>query len=79
MTGEAAGVGGGLLGCQVLQGLMDGFCGSLTTVSTWAAEMLALDRRGYAYGGVTTVSGIAIMVIVCGSVRWSVGFQETVC
>jgi fluoride exporter len=77
--GYAAGIGGGLLGCQVLQGLMDGFCGALTTVSTWAAEMVALDRHGYSYGGVTTVSGICIMVIVCGSVRWSIGFQEIIC
>jgi fluoride ion exporter CrcB/FEX len=77
--GYAAGVGGGLIGCQVLQGLMDGFCGALTTVSTWAAEMLALNKRGYVYGGATTVSGIAIMVIVCGSVRWSIGFDGTVC
>jgi fluoride ion exporter CrcB/FEX len=77
--GYAAGIGGGLVGCQVLQGVMDGFCGALTTVSTWAAEMLALDRKGYVYGGITTVSGVSMMVIVCGSVRWSVGFQEAVC
>jgi len=77
--GYAAGIGGGLVGCQVLQGLMDGFCGALTTVSTWAAEMVALDKRGYSYGGVTVVSGIAMMVMVSGSVRWSVGFQDAVC
>ena len=28
-------MGGGIVGCQVLNGVMDGFCGCLTTVSTW--------------------------------------------
>jgi fluoride exporter len=34
-----ANIGGGRLGCQVLQGIQDGFCGCLTTVSTWVLEL----------------------------------------
>ncbi|KAI4267923.1 MAG: hypothetical protein L6R38_008034, partial [Xanthoria sp. 2 TBL-2021] len=33
-SGSSVG-GRGVMGCQVLQGMMDGFCGAATTVSTW--------------------------------------------
>ncbi|KAK4989134.1 hypothetical protein LTR50_003470 [Elasticomyces elasticus] len=32
--------GGGVVGCQILQGLMDGFCGCLTTFGRWAGPVL---------------------------------------
>ncbi|KAL8804596.1 MAG: hypothetical protein Q9200_005761, partial [Gallowayella weberi] len=44
---QHTGNGGGLVGCQILQGMMDGFCGAATTVSTWVVELKAL-RRGHA-------------------------------
>ncbi|KAF2126383.1 hypothetical protein P153DRAFT_433545 [Dothidotthia symphoricarpi CBS 119687] len=49
--GGGAGVAGGsVVGCQVLQGVEDGFCGALTTVSTWMAEIHSLRRRhAYVY------------------------------
>lgn len=73
-------VGGGLVGCQVLQGVMDGFCGCLTTVSTWVAEINGLKRKhGYFYALASVVGGLCLMVIIMGSVRWSVGFSEPVC
>src|SRR5262249_28916226 len=37
-----------LIGCKVLQGVEDGLCGCLTTVSTWVVEITSL-RRTYIY------------------------------
>ncbi|KAI8168987.1 Fluoride export protein 1 [Colletotrichum sp. SAR 10_70] len=71
---------GGLVGCQVLQGIEDGFCGCLTTVSTWVAELSALRRRhAYTYGMTSVVAGFAIMVIIMGGMRWSDGFGPLMC
>lgn len=76
----SAGVGGGRVGCQVLQGLMDGLCGALTTVSTWVAELEGLKRgHAYVYGVVSVGVGTAICVGVMGSVRWSVGWMGVAC
>lgn len=73
-------VGGGRIGCQVLQGVMDGFCGCLTTVSTWVAEIRALKRgASYAYGLASVISGLCLMVVIMGSVRWTVGWTTPVC
>ncbi|KAF2225712.1 CrcB-like protein-domain-containing protein, partial [Elsinoe ampelina] len=72
--------GGGALGCQVLQGIEDGFCGCLTTVSTWVAELQGLRRgHAYRYALVSLGVGLATMVVVMGSVRWSVGWEAPVC
>ncbi len=73
-------VGGNTIGCQVLQGIMDGFCGALTTVSTWILEMDALKRRhAYIYGSVSVLSGLSLLIVVMGSVRWTVGWQAIIC
>ncbi|KAI4127768.1 MAG: hypothetical protein LQ338_003042 [Usnochroma carphineum] len=73
-------VGGGLVGCQVLQGMMDGFCGAATTVSTWVAELRGL-RRGHAwvYGATSVVVALAGMVGVMGGVLWGRGWERPVC
>lgn len=72
--------GGGRVGCQVLQGVMDGFCGCLTTVSTWVSELQGLRRRhAYTYGLATVGIGLSVMVIIMGSVRWSIGWSQTAC
>ncbi|KAI9831302.1 MAG: hypothetical protein M1819_005076 [Sarea resinae] len=77
---SSSSVGGGRLGCQVLQGIMDGFCGCLTTVSTWVAELHALRRRhAWLYGAASVGVGVALLVVEMGSVRWSVGFREPAC
>ncbi|KAK3940350.1 CrcB-like protein-domain-containing protein [Diplogelasinospora grovesii] len=73
---------GGAVGCQVLQGIEDGFCGCLTTVSTWVAELSALRRRhAYTYGGASVLGGLALMVAIMGGLRWSSsqGFADPVC
>jgi CrcB protein len=73
-------VGGGRVGCQVLQGIMDGFCGTTTTVSTWVSELQSLRRRhAYVYGMVSVVAGLCLMIIIMGSVRWTVGFSTPAC
>nr|POF14296.1 fluoride export protein 1 [Quercus suber] len=72
--------GGGPTACQLLQGLQDGFCGCLTTVSTLAAELIALRRRhAYVYGTVSALAAFGLMVVIMGSVRWTVGWTDPVC
>ncbi|KAL4923476.1 FluC/FEX family fluoride channel [Aspergillus undulatus] len=70
-----------LVSCQVLQGVMDGFCGCATTVSTWVAEMNGLKRRrdAYVYGGVSVAVALGFFVVISGSLRWTVGFGSPVC
>lgn len=71
---------GGVVGCQVLQGVEDGFCGCLTTVSTWVAELAGLRRRhSWVYGVASVVVGFAVMVAVMGGLRWSDGFAALKC
>jgi fluoride ion exporter CrcB/FEX len=70
----------GVIGCQVLTGVMDGFCGCLTTVSTWVAELHALNRRhAYRYGVASIGLGLAMLVAIVGSMRWSIGIKIPVC
>lgn len=71
---------GGVIGCQVLQGIEDGFCGCLTTVSTWVSELTGLRRRNaYIYGLTSVVVGLALMVAIMGGLRWSHGFAGLMC
>lgn len=71
---------GGVVGCQVLQGVEDGFCGCMTTVSTWVAELAGLRRRhAWVYGAASVVLGFAVMVAVMGGLRWSNGFAALQC
>ncbi|KAM0158319.1 hypothetical protein ACHAPG_004202 [Botrytis cinerea] len=71
---------GGVIGCQVLQGIEDGFCGCLTTVSTWVVELSTLRRiHGYRYGLASVIGGLALMVVIMGSFKWTHGFEGLVC
>lgn len=71
---------GGMVGCQVLQGMSDGFCGCLTTVSTWVAELKGLRlRHAYFYGLMSVGVALGLMVIVTGSLQWTNGFKSVVC
>ncbi|KAJ9627853.1 hypothetical protein H2203_003071 [Taxawa tesnikishii (nom. ined.)] len=73
-------VGGGRVGCQVLQGVEDGFCGCLTTVSTWVTELQGLRRRhAWVYGAASVVTSLALLVVIMGSVRWTTGWDASVC
>lgn len=71
---------GGHVGCQVLQGAMDGFCGCLTTVSTWVMELRGLGlRHAYIYGVMSVGTGLGLAIAIMGSLRWSGGFQPPSC
>jgi fluoride exporter len=58
--------------CSILQGLADGYCGCLTTVSTFATEMSALVVwKRWLYGTVSIVMGQVLMVVILGSTIWT--------
>ncbi|KAI1811290.1 CrcB-like protein-domain-containing protein [Poronia punctata] len=71
---------GGVLGCQVLQGIEDGLCGCLTTVSTWVMELAVLShRKAYIYGGGSVLSAFSLLLAIMGGLRWSQGFSAVSC
>jgi fluoride exporter len=71
---------GGVVGCQVLQGVEDGFCGCLTTVSTWVAEMSTLRLwHAYRYGSSSVIVALCFLVVIMGSLRWTAGFADILC
>lgn len=71
---------GGVVGCQVLQGIEDGFCGCLTTISTWVAELSSLRRRhAYIYGLASIAISLGLMIIIMGGLRWTDGFSALQC
>jgi len=71
---------GGVVGCQVLQGIEDGFCGCLTTVSTWVSELSALRRRNaYRYGAASVIVALCFLIVIMGSLQWTRGFSALLC
>ena len=69
-----------LISCQILQGVGDGFCGALTTVSTWVLELKSLRlKHAYVYGFASLTTTFAFMITIMGSLRWTLGFEEPSC
>ncbi|KAK9431015.1 CrcB-like protein-domain-containing protein [Lipomyces doorenjongii] len=61
----------GTVGCQVLQGMMEGYCGCLTTVSTFALELQTLQRsHAWRYGSTSVVVGVIVMCLTIGVDHW---------
>ncbi|CAK9779674.1 hypothetical protein CC85DRAFT_327842 [Cutaneotrichosporon oleaginosum] len=64
----------GVVACDALHALQDGFCGCLSTVSTFVVEARTL-RRGWAWGYVlsSVVLGHLLILATVGGVRWTEG------
>ncbi|KAJ7507884.1 CrcB-like protein-domain-containing protein [Mycena galericulata] len=58
--------------CTILQGLADGYCGCLTTVSTFAAEIATLKTAGhkYRYALATWTTGQGILLCIFAALLW---------
>lgn len=65
----------GVAACDALQALQSGFCGCLSTVSTFVVEARTL-RRGWAWAYVigSVVLGHVLALATAGGVRWGVGY-----
>ncbi|GAA5847936.1 hypothetical protein JCM9279_003499 [Rhodotorula babjevae] len=60
------------LGCAALKGVQDGFCGSLSTISTMVVELRGLRTGdGYRYFAVSWCVAQALLVVVLGTWVWS--------
>jgi CrcB protein len=71
---------GDIIGCQVLQGIEDGFCGCLTTVSTWVNELSSLRRtHAYIYGAASIGIALCFLIVIMGSMQWTIGFSALRC
>jgi CrcB protein len=71
---------GNMLACQILEGVMEGFCGCATTVSTWVAELKTLERKhAYLYGVSSLAAALALLVTIVGTLLWTKGFQPVSC
>ncbi|CCU83166.1 chromosome condensation protein CrcB [Blumeria hordei DH14] len=61
---------------RILQGVQDGFCGCLTTVSTWIAELTNLPRKSaYIYGLASVVIALCFTITIIGTLIWTRGFS----
>ncbi|KAG8900650.1 hypothetical protein FRB99_005829 [Tulasnella sp. 403] len=64
--------------CVILKGLSDGYCGSLTTVSTFASELRTLKTwLAWRYATISVVLAQAVIVLVLGSAEWSGGVKDS--
>jgi fluoride ion exporter CrcB/FEX len=58
--------------CSMLQGLGDGYCGCLTTVSTFAVELSALTGgKRWLYGTISFMVGQVLVVLILGTTLWT--------
>ena len=73
-------IGDTVIACQILVGVMEGFCGCITTVSTWVLEMDTLRaRHAYIYGLSSVTVAISFLVVIIGSLAWTRGLATPAC
>lgn len=66
--------GGRSNGCALLQGLQDGLCGALTTVSSLVLELCTLQLgHAYKYGLLSVALSLSLLVLVDGIDFWTHG------
>ncbi|OCH92943.1 hypothetical protein OBBRIDRAFT_824445 [Obba rivulosa] len=58
--------------CAILRGLSDGYCGCLTTVSTFAAEVASLnDKKSWLYVVASWVTSQLLLLVILGPSYWA--------
>lgn len=61
--------------CHIVSALITGFCGGLSTISTFVNEGYHLPFRNMLFYYLTTViTSISLCVIIMGSYAWTIGF-----
>lgn len=80
-VGRVSGRGGGgaysVTGCYALYGVEEGFCGCLSTISTFAQELATIkpERRAVLYAVASWTFGILICILLIGAPWWSIGMD----
>jgi CrcB protein len=65
--------------CDILQGLVDGYCGCLTTVSTFAAEISDLRFwKACRYALISWTLGQVVILLIFGSSLWTGSVEKQV-
>jgi fluoride exporter len=60
----------------MLEGMIDGFSGCLSTVSTLALEMVEMKRRvAWMYLGLSLALGQTVSVLILGMGKWVGGLE----
>lgn len=66
-----------LLHCQVLTAFANGFCGVLSTVSTFVNEVVSLGlSHSVYYVFVSILSTFCVMLLIVGLYNWTIGLEE---
>ncbi|KIJ56885.1 hypothetical protein M422DRAFT_149885 [Sphaerobolus stellatus SS14] len=67
----------GPVSCSILQGFIDGYCGCLSTVSTFVSEIRLLKgRKVWVYVATSLILGQAICLVMLGPAWWSGRIHE---
>ena len=65
--------------CAILQGLIDGYCGCLSTISTFAVEIGVLSKKkAWFYVALSWTVSQLLLLVIMGSSWWDGGMQEGV-